>query len=310
MVYDSCLGVMPAVIPDVLELAVAGESGAALASDCASVGNSYVDDLHVSTNISQVQGADCLWLVCGRMRAGRVFVPIWAHERQPALSHIAILTPSLSPPSSTLQVRDATFLQGYTEPVLLVLHEPTPSWAGARSSAKDTCALSALSLSLGRRTQAQIWRVEGLPSDAQRVRPAPLGGAVVLAQGGILFVDQGTVTAVVTSAACAPRPAPPPLVFEYGTDELPGRTAARYAAEHTQATSEVLPAMLLKCPRAPNVDVECETAALGWISNDAAVVSVKSGQLLLLRLVRGAGSVTALKASRGRWREVNCRSFC
>lgn len=88
---------MPAVIPDVLELAVAGESGAALASDCASVGNSYVDDLHVSTNISQVQGEGCLWFVCGRLRTKRVLEPILAHERQVALGHIAILTPSLSP---------------------------------------------------------------------------------------------------------------------------------------------------------------------------------------------------------------------
>jgi cleavage and polyadenylation specificity factor subunit 1 len=28
------------------------------------------------------------------------------------------------------EVRDAVFLHGYTEPVLLLLHEPDPTWAG------------------------------------------------------------------------------------------------------------------------------------------------------------------------------------
>ena len=28
------------------------------------------------------------------------------------------------------EVRDAVFLHGYTEPVLLLLHEPEPTWAG------------------------------------------------------------------------------------------------------------------------------------------------------------------------------------
>ena len=102
MVYDSCLGVMPAVIPDVLELAVAGESGAALASDCASVGNSYVDDLHVSTNISQVQGTGLLWVFVAACALNWSWSPLLAHERQTALGHIARrhLTPSplLLPP--------------------------------------------------------------------------------------------------------------------------------------------------------------------------------------------------------------------
>lgn len=134
------------------------------------------------------------------------------------------------------QVRAAIFLHGYTEPVLLILHETTPSWAGAQSTAKDTCSVSALSLSMGRHSQACIWHVDGLPSDAQRVFPSPSGGALLLSLTGILFVNQGTTTAVVTSSWCVPRQPAPPLQFDPSGEELPGKTAARYANDHHDPT--------------------------------------------------------------------------
>lgn len=35
-----------------------------------------------------------------------------------------------TPAPSALQVRDAVFLHGYNEPVLVLLHEAEPTWAG------------------------------------------------------------------------------------------------------------------------------------------------------------------------------------
>ncbi len=37
---------------------------------------------------------------------------------------------SLSRMIGLREARDAVFLHGYTEPVLLLLHEPEPTWAG------------------------------------------------------------------------------------------------------------------------------------------------------------------------------------
>jgi hypothetical protein len=46
---------------------------------------------------------------------------------------------------------------GYIEPVLVILHEREPTWAGRISSKSQTCMLSAFSISMGLKQHPMIW---------------------------------------------------------------------------------------------------------------------------------------------------------
>lgn len=87
-------------------------------------------------------------------------------------------------------MRDAAFLHRYNEPVLLVLHEPAPTWAGAARERRDTCALAALSLNVQARRHTRLWAAAGLPADALRLEASPAGGALVLCQSLVLYYTQ------------------------------------------------------------------------------------------------------------------------
>ena len=87
-------------------------------------------------------------------------------------------------------MRSAAFLHRYNEPVLLVLHEPAPTWAGAARERRDTAALVALSLNVQQRRHTRLWAAQGLPADALRLEASPAGGALVLCQSLILYHTQ------------------------------------------------------------------------------------------------------------------------
>lgn len=89
-----------------------------------------------------------------------------------------------------MQVRDAAFLHRYSEPVLLVLHETQPTWAGLYAERKDTMCLTAFSLNLAHQKHLRLWHTVGLPSDAHKLLPVPLGGVLVLGQSLILYHAQ------------------------------------------------------------------------------------------------------------------------
>lgn len=55
--------------------------------------------------------------------------------------------------------------------------------------------------------------------------------------------------------------------------------------------------MLSTSPAAPGLDVECDTGALGWLTASTAFLSVKTGQLVMLRLERTGGAVTSITVS-------------
>ncbi|RMZ55782.1 hypothetical protein APUTEX25_005823 [Auxenochlorella protothecoides] len=245
VVYDNKLAVLPAMVPELLELdEAAGLAGAGRVPEAGTVGNSYVDDLGSALDIQEVKAA--------------------------------------------------TFLHGYSEPVLLVLHEPRPSWSGALRDGRDTCVASALSLSLARRTHACIWSAPGLPTDARGLAAVPSGGALVLCRDGVVFVAQGQSLALLTNPRGRPGPAPPPLVFDHTGTQPPGNTAAAYARAHLQPHPATLATMLSTSPAAPGLDVECDTGALGWLTASTAFLSVKTGQLVMLRLERTGGAVNSI----------------
>lgn len=87
-------------------------------------------------------------------------------------------------------VLDFVFLRGYNEPVLLLLHESSPTWAAQYREKKDTHCLTAVSLNLKQKIYPVIWSVKNLPSDAYKLIPAPLAGALVLTMNFICFYSQ------------------------------------------------------------------------------------------------------------------------
>lgn len=88
------------------------------------------------------------------------------------------------------QVRDVVFLHRYSEPVLLVLHEAKPSWAGILRERKDTLEATAFSLNVLQKRHTRLWSVPDLPTDALKLVAVPAGGALVLCQSLILHVSQ------------------------------------------------------------------------------------------------------------------------
>lgn len=55
---------------------------------------------------------------------------------------------------------------------------------------KDTRCLTAVSLNLKQKIYPVIWSVKGLPSDAYKLIPAPIAGALVLSMNFISFYSQ------------------------------------------------------------------------------------------------------------------------
>ena len=92
--------------------------------------------------------------------------------------------------STAAQVRDMIFLHKYNEPVLLILHETEPTWAGMARHKHDTMALTALSINTVAQQHPKIWGATRLPSDAHRLVAVPSGGALVLCQNMILYHSQ------------------------------------------------------------------------------------------------------------------------
>lgn len=89
-------------------------------------------------------------------------------------------------------VKDYVFLDGYYEPTLLILHEPTMTWTGRLSYVKDTCRLSAISLDLTQQSHPVVWSVDRLPYDCSYLVsvPEPLGGAIVMSTNMLLYYNQ------------------------------------------------------------------------------------------------------------------------
>ena len=85
------------------------------------------------------------------------------------------------------------FLHKYNEPVLLILYEVKPTWAGRYRDAKDTMALAALSINVVHKRHPRIWEANGLPSDTFKLIAVPTGGALALSQNIITYYTQVSV---------------------------------------------------------------------------------------------------------------------
>ncbi|XP_010555627.1 PREDICTED: cleavage and polyadenylation specificity factor subunit 1 [Tarenaya hassleriana] len=162
-------------------------------------------------------------------------------------------------------VKDFVFLHGYIEPVIVILHEGEHTWAGRVSWKQHTCMLSALSINTTLKQHPVIWSAANLPHDAYKILavPSPIGGVLVLSANTIHYHSQ--------SASCA-------LALN------------NYAASFDSSQD---------LPRS-NFSVELDAARATWISNDVALLSTKTGELLLLTLIYDGRVVQRLDLSKSK----------
>ncbi|GBG62092.1 hypothetical protein CBR_g28568 [Chara braunii] len=171
-------------------------------------------------------------------------------------------------------VRDFVFLHGYIEPTLLLLHEEEPTWAGRASTKRFTCSVAALSINTTLRQHPIIYSAKSLPYDACTVLavPAPIGGVVVLAANSLHYHSQSSACVLaLNDLAAFPEGTPPP-------------------------------------PRS-TLNVELDAAQATWIANNTALISTKTGDLLLLSMVYDGRGVQALELSKSKG-SVLCSCIC
>ena len=209
------------------------------------------------------------------------------------------------------EVRSMAFLHGYNEPVLLVLSEGEPTWSGRLRDRKDTCQVHAFSLNLYYKRQPAIWTVGGLPYDAHTVVPVPPpeGGALVLCSDFIVYISQGNSTAWACSSYARSGDA---LAGGGGMDkrgEMPEpadgdpqhsamvKNARRAACVVNQ---DVLPAVATKAgklafPDGQPMELDLEFAVVEFVSPNVALLSLRDGRLMQLRLVADRSRVRTLE---------------
>ncbi|XP_022891037.1 cleavage and polyadenylation specificity factor subunit 1 isoform X1 [Olea europaea var. sylvestris] len=162
-------------------------------------------------------------------------------------------------------VKDFIFIHGYIEPVMVILHERELTWAGRVSWKHHTCTISALSISTTLKQHPLIWSATSLPHDAYKLLavPSPIGGVLIIGANTIHYHSQ--------SASCA--------------------LALNNFAVPVSGSPEM--------PRS-GFTVELDAANAAWLTNDVAMFSTKSGELLLLTLVYDGRIVQKLDLSKSR----------
>ncbi|OVA07710.1 Cleavage/polyadenylation specificity factor [Macleaya cordata] len=162
-------------------------------------------------------------------------------------------------------VKDFIFVHGYIEPVMVILHERELTWAGRVSWKRHTCMISALSINTTLKQHPLIWSAINLPHDAYKLLavPSPIGGVLVVSANAIHYHSQ--------SASCA--------------------LALNHFAVPVDISQEL--------PRS-SFSVELDAANATWLLPDVAMLSTKTGELLLLTLVYDGRVVQRLELSKSR----------
>ncbi|CAO2041474.1 unnamed protein product [Urochloa humidicola] len=156
-------------------------------------------------------------------------------------------------------IKDFTFVHGYIEPVLVILHEQEPTWAGRISSKNQTCMISAFSISMSLKQHPMIWSASKLPHDAYQLLavPPPISGILVICANSIHYHSQSTSCSLALNS------------FLSQPDGSP----------ETLKTSFY---------------VELDAAKATWLSHDILMFSTKNGEILLLTVVYDGRSVQRL----------------
>uniref|UniRef100_A0A0D9ZHW2 Cleavage and polyadenylation specificity factor 160 kDa subunit n=1 Tax=Oryza glumipatula TaxID=40148 RepID=A0A0D9ZHW2_9ORYZ len=147
-------------------------------------------------------------------------------------------------------VKDFAFVHGYIEPVLVILHEQEPTWAGRILSKHHTCMISAFSISMTLKQHPVIWSAANLPHDAYQLLavPPPISGVLVICANSIHYHSQST--------SCS--------------------LDLNNFSSHPDGSPEISKS---------NFQVELDAAKATWLSNDIVMFSSKAGEMLLLTVV-------------------------
>ncbi|KAJ1919551.1 mRNA cleavage and polyadenylation factor subunit [Mycoemilia scoparia] len=96
------------------------------------------------------------------------------------------------------RIRDITFLYGYTDPVIAILHQPIIGWAGSLETDADTCAISILSLDLNKKSMVVIHTIPHLPNDMYRLFSIPYANKGFLAIGSstLAHINNGSLAGI------------------------------------------------------------------------------------------------------------------
>ncbi|KAL0902907.1 hypothetical protein M5K25_028407 [Dendrobium thyrsiflorum] len=158
-----------------------------------------------------------------------------------------------------MHVKDFAFIHGYIEPVMVILQEKEPTWAGRVTWKHHTCMISALSISTTLKQHPLIWSAANLPHDAYKLLPvpSPIGGVLVICANSIHYHSQSVSCSLGLNSFCA-------------------------QLENS-----------LDMPKS-NFTVELDAANATWLSHDVAMFSSKTGELLLLTLVNDGRVVQRL----------------
>ncbi|KAJ8752855.1 hypothetical protein K2173_008590 [Erythroxylum novogranatense] len=162
-------------------------------------------------------------------------------------------------------IKDFVFIHDYIEPVVVILHERELTWAGRIAWKHHTCMISAFSISTTLKQPTLIWSVTNLPHDAYKLLavPSPIGGVLVISANTIHYHSEST--------SCA--------------------LALNNFAVSIDSSQEL--------PRA-SFTVELDAANASWLLNDVALLSTKTGELLLLTLVYDGRVVQRLDLSKSK----------
>ncbi|KAG8083532.1 hypothetical protein GUJ93_ZPchr0015g6659, partial [Zizania palustris] len=147
-------------------------------------------------------------------------------------------------------VKDFAFVHGYIEPVLVMLHEQEPTWAGRILSKHHTCTITAFSISMTLKQHPMIWSAANLPHDAYQLLavPPPISGVLVICANSIHYHSQST--------SCS------------------------LDLNNFSSQPDVSP----EIPKS-NFQVELDAAKATWLSHDIVMFSSKDGEMLLLTVV-------------------------
>lgn len=189
------------------------------------------------------------------------------------------------------RVQSIVFLSGYSEPVLLILYQGEPTWAGRLREKKDTSRLVALSLNLSLRTAARIWEIAALPHDAKQVVavPPPANGALIICPNLIVYQTEVTSKVLLLNKLAATEPfpkrgegEPEPDMPQLGPLEMPPNCVEQMAVGAP------------KCA----VELSADIAHLTWLSPLACLIAVNDGTLYLLKLDFNGIRVQGMAVSR------------
>ncbi|RKP39032.1 CPSF A subunit region-domain-containing protein [Dimargaris cristalligena] len=176
------------------------------------------------------------------------------------------------------QVLDIVFLHGYYVPTLAILYEaPETTWTGNLKNQRDTCSVIVLSLDLMQKGASVIYHKTGLPYDCFKIVPVPIptGGLMVVAANALIHLSQGSAGVGVAVNSMEAMSCYTAFPLNRVHIDQPGSTA-------DDSTSDPI-----------QLRLECSQSV--FLDHETMLMSLASGQLLLVRCLSHGRSVSNLK---------------